>query len=181
MLSGTVRITYYSKWWFWGSRHCFSCGESADTTVNFWREEGWPNRRDWFHFWSCVAWDQPHGYDWHGSVNFQCCALSKPFGGYTMCPKYCSPEHSTFSPVYSSGADGKESTCNAGAPGSVPGLERSSEEGNGYPLQYSCLGNSMNRGAWQATVHGVAKSWTRLSEKHFRGSLAGVAFSGVMF
>ena len=44
--------------------------------------------------------------------------------------------------------------------GSVPGSERSPGEGNGNPLHYSCLENSMDRGAWQATVHGVAKSWT---------------------
>ena len=44
--------------------------------------------------------------------------------------------------------------------GSVPGSGRSPEEGNGNPLQYSCLENSMDRGAWQATVHGVAKSQT---------------------
>ena len=44
--------------------------------------------------------------------------------------------------------------------GSMPGLERFPEVGNGNPLQYSCLENSMDRGAWQATVNGVAKSWT---------------------
>ena len=47
--------------------------------------------------------------------------------------------------------------------GSIPGLERSPGIGNGNPLQYVCLDNAMDRGAWQATVHGVAKSWTRLS------------------
>ena len=47
--------------------------------------------------------------------------------------------------------------------GSVPGLGRSSGEGNGNPLQYSCLRSSTDRGAWQATLHGVTKSWTRLS------------------
>ena len=47
--------------------------------------------------------------------------------------------------------------------GSIPQSGRSPGEGNGNPLQYSCLGNPMDRGAWQATVHGVAKSWTRLS------------------
>ena len=46
------------------------------------------------------------------------------------------------------------------------GLEDSPGEGNGYPLQYSCLGNPMDRGSWQATVHGVKKSWTLLSDKH---------------
>ena len=46
--------------------------------------------------------------------------------------------------------------------GSTPGVGRSSGEGNGNPVQYSCLGNPMDRGAWWATVHGVAKNWTRL-------------------
>ena len=58
------------------------------------------------------------------------------------------------------GSDGKESACNAGESGLIPGSERSSEEGNGNLLQYSCLENSMDRGAWWATVHEVAKSWT---------------------
>ena len=48
-------------------------------------------------------------------------------------------------------------------PGLIPGLGRSPEEGNGYPLQYSPLENSMDRGAWPATVHGVIKSWTQFS------------------
>ena len=61
------------------------------------------------------------------------------------------------------GSDGKESVCSAGDLGSVPGLGRSSGEGTGYPLQYSCLKNSMDRGAWWATVHGVTKSQIRLS------------------
>ena len=56
---------------------------------------------------------------------------------------------------------GKEPACNAGDIGDlglIPGLERSPGEGNGYLLQYSCLEKSMDRGAWQATIHGVAKS-----------------------
>ena len=67
------------------------------------------------------------------------------------------------------GSDGKESTCNAGYPGSIPGSGRSPGEGNGNPLQYSCLENPMDSGAWRATVHGVAKSHTRLNNKtsHF--------------
>ena len=55
--------------------------------------------------------------------------------------------------------------------GSIPGLGRSLGEGNGYPLQYSCLENSMDRGAWQATVHGVTKSWIQLSDFHSLGIL----------
>ena len=65
------------------------------------------------------------------------------------------------------GSDGKESACSSGYPGSIPGLGGSPEEGNVYPLQYSCLENSMDRGAWQAPVHGVTKSQTRLSDWHF--------------
>ena len=61
------------------------------------------------------------------------------------------------------GSDGKESACNAGDSGSIPGSGRLPGEGNGNPLQYSCLGNPMDRGAWWATSHRVAKSWTRLS------------------
>ena len=62
------------------------------------------------------------------------------------------------------GPDGIESACNAGDISSVPGWGRSPEEMNGYPLQYSCLENSMDRGAWWVTVHGVAKSKTQLSD-----------------
>ena len=55
------------------------------------------------------------------------------------------------------GSAGKESACNAGDLGSIPGLRRSSGEGNGNALQYSCLGNSMERGGWRGTDHVVAK------------------------
>ena len=61
----------------------------------------------------------------------------------------------------------KKSVFNARDPGSIPGLERSPGEGNGNPLQYSCLENLMDRGAWPAPVHGVAKSWTQLSDFSF--------------
>ena len=61
----------------------------------------------------------------------------------------------------------KESTCNVGDLGSIPGLGRSPGEGNGYPLQCSGLENSMDRGDWQATVQGVTKSQTRLSDFPF--------------
>ena len=62
----------------------------------------------------------------------------------------------------------KASACNAGDLGSIPGLGRSPGEGNGNPLQYSCLENPMDGGAWWATVHRVAKSRTQLSDfTHF--------------
>ena len=66
--------------------------------------------------------------------------------------------------VASHGSDGKETACNAEDLGSIPGVGRSPGEGNGNLLQYSCLENSMDTGAWQVTTHGVTKSWTWLSE-----------------
>ena len=62
------------------------------------------------------------------------------------------------------GSEVKASACNAEDLGLIPGSGRSPGEGNGNPLQYSCLENPMDGGAWWATVHGVAKSWTRLSD-----------------
>ena len=58
----------------------------------------------------------------------------------------------------------QETACKAGDADSIPGLGKFPGEGNGNPLQYSCLGNPKDRGAWQATVHGVASSQTRLSD-----------------
>ena len=65
------------------------------------------------------------------------------------------------------GSDSKVSAYNVGDLGSIPGSERSSGEGNGNPLEYSCLENPMNGGAWYTTVHGVAKCRTRLSDFTF--------------
>ena len=75
-----------------------------------------------------------------------------------LCTKFTIPSN------FPGGADSKESACNAGDLGSIPGLGRSPGEGNGNPLQYSCLENPVDRGAWWATVHGVAKGGTRLSD-----------------
>ena len=65
------------------------------------------------------------------------------------------------------GSDGKASACNAGDQGSIPGPGRFPGEGNGNPFQQSCLENSMDRGAWQAIIHEVAKSRIRLSDFTF--------------
>ena len=62
------------------------------------------------------------------------------------------------------GSDSKAFACNAGHPGLILELGRSPGEGNGNPLQYSCLENSMDGGAWWATAHGVTKSWTQLND-----------------
>ena len=64
------------------------------------------------------------------------------------------------------GSDGKESACNSGDSGSIPGSGRSPRKGIGYPPQYSCLENSMDRVTWRATVHGVTKSQTWVSNSH---------------
>ena len=65
--------------------------------------------------------------------------------------------------IFENCSDGKELACNAGDPGSIPESRRSPGEGTGYPFQYSCLENSMDKGAWWATVHRVTKSQTWLS------------------
>ena len=65
------------------------------------------------------------------------------------------------------GSDRKETACNVGDLSLVPGLGRNPGEGHGNPLQYSCLENLMNGGGWQATVHGVSKSWTQQSDFTF--------------
>ena len=65
---------------------------------------------------------------------------------------------------FPSGSDSKESTCNMEDLGLIPGLGRSPGGWHGNPLQYFCLDNPMDREAWHAAVHGVAQSWTRLSE-----------------
>ena len=82
-----------------------------------------------------------------------------------LCPqspyRICSPPVSLWLPVCP-GSDGKESACNAGDPGLIPESGRSPGGGNDNPLQYSCLENPMDRGAWWATVHGLAKSQTQL-------------------
>ena len=72
------------------------------------------------------------------------------------------------------GSGSKESTCNAGDLGSIPGL-RSPGKGNGYPLQNSCLENLMDRGTWQAIVHGIAESQTRLNDFHILFFIVGVS------
>ena len=74
---------------------------------------------------------------------------------------------------------GEESACNAGDLGSIPGSGRSPGEGNGNPLQYSCLENPMDRGAWQATVHRVTRVGHNLATKPPRSQdTAGLGLQG---
>ena len=75
---------------------------------------------------------------------------------------------------FPSESDGKESAFSAGDVGSIPGSGRSPGRGTGHLLQYSCLENPMDRGAWQATVHVVTKSWTRLRDQHLHFSFKAI-------
>ena len=91
--------------------------------------------------------------------------LLHPFPTLFIISSYTLPfgEEGHLLSFFPSGSDGKASAYHAGDLGSIPGSGKSLEGGNGNPLQYSCLENPMDRGAWQATVHGIAKSWTQLS------------------
>ena len=101
------------------------------------------------HYWSNVAYMHPWRLHYMGIVD-------QIINNWQL---ICPPAHLGL-PCWLSD---KVSACSAGDPGSVPGSGRSPGEGNGNPLQYSCLANSRDRGAWWAIVHGVAKSQTRLS------------------
>ena len=82
-----------------------------------------------------------------------------------MWPEYCRLlTGSQFPDFQPGGSDGKKSVCIASGPSSLSGLGTPPEEENSNSLQYSCLENSMDRGAWQATVYEVAKSQTQLSD-----------------
>ena len=96
----------------------------------------------------------------------QDCGL-QPKAASSISPAHCSVQMSSFSNLcclvgFLGGSAFKESACNVEGVGSIPELGRSPEEGNGYPLQYPGLENSMD-----CVVHGAAKSWTRLSDFHF--------------
>ena len=75
---------------------------------------------------------------------------------------------------------GKKSACNAGYPGLIPGSGGAPGEGTGYPLQYPCLENPMDGGAWRAAVHGVTKSQTRLSDHQSLSCEGAVSVSGII-
>ena len=75
----------------------------------------------------------------------------------------CSQPASMVCPDFPDGLDGKESACNVGDQGSIPGSGRSPGEGNGNPLQYSCLENLHGQTSLAGYVHGITKSWTKLS------------------
>ena len=86
---------------------------------------------------------------------------------------------SLLSQAFPHGSESKESACNARDPGLTPGLERSPEEGNGYPLQCSCLENPRDGGAWWAAIYGVAQSQTRLKRLSSSSSSRGALWATV--
>ena len=95
------------------------------------------------------------GFEDFGFAFFFClCWVITVFSLVVVSSGYCSVH----------GSDSKESACNAGDSGSSPRWGKSPREGNGYPLHYSCMENCMERGTYRATVHGISKSWTQLSD-----------------
>ena len=101
------------------------------------------------------------------TVGSSCVFISTGFHFYRRIVSFYAKRRS-YKYIFSRGSpgssDGKESACPMGDPGRIPGLGRSPGEGIGNPLQYSCLENSMDRGVWWATIHGVAKSQIQLKD-----------------
>ena len=93
------------------------------------------------------------------------CRLSRPQHLHSCWQTASLDGFSTLVGYFPGGSEGQESACSAGDVGSIPGSGRSPGEGHGNPLQYFSLENPRDRGAWRATVHGVAKSRTRLSDQ----------------
>ena len=139
-----------------------------------WRDKPLPQlesdlaRDNWINGWKCPYWCEEHC-----PFLFPVCPSAGTISrGYCLCVglnlcsrtqrKTAGKHHLPGLPPTPHSLVGKESVCNAGDPGSIPGSERSPGEGKGYPLQYSGLENSMD-----CIVHGVAKSWTQLSDFHF--------------
>ena len=90
-----------------------------------------------------------------------------PILGKIKCPVFLEKLTESNIFCFPGGSEVKASTCNAADLGSMPGSGRFPREGNGNPLQYSCLENPKDGGAWWTIVHGVSKSWTRLSDFTF--------------
>ena len=112
------------------------------------------------HFPFCLAWF-PHSVI-KASLS-EDSQFDRSMSGINRCPHLCELhiENPHQAMGFPGGSDGKESACNAGDLGLIPGSGRSPGKGNGYPLQYSCLVNPKDRGAWWVTVHGVTNSGTR--------------------
>ena len=109
-----------------------------------------------------------------------CEVFTKDFLLLTGYKRHCAFNVVSFM-FFPGGSDGKESACNVGAPGSIPDLGRSPGGGSGYPLQYSCLENSMDREAWWAVVHELAESDKTEETEHTHGSTLSFQSSALTF
>ena len=121
-------------------------------------------------------WDSRSKFKWHfdplrDRSHSRTCALRSWTGHSKWAEQNYPRSGAGLSPGSSVGNDSIYKAGGSGDVGSIPGMGRSPGGGNGNPLQYSCLGNLMDTGSWRATVHGVAKSWTWLSDLHFFPSL----------
>ena len=121
-------------------------------------------------FLSCRLWRSHRlGWQWRRRICIFQCLQDIP-GQWNLLCYALTPISSPFLVTtlglqgFPGGSDGKESACDTGDPGLIPGLGRSPGEGKVHSLQYSGLENSMDRGAWWAKVHPVTKSWTQLSD-----------------
>ena len=150
--------------------------QSRNMPINKWEKVHWLLYKQQMRFKEYYnSWGHRVGYDWATELNWTELINTEGFPGSSADKEsICNPgdpgsiprsgrSHGEVSnPVFwgfLGGSDGKESACNAGDLGLISGLGRSPGEGTGYPLQYSCLENSMEREAWWATVHGVTKNW----------------------
>ena len=105
---------------------------------------------------------------WFSSPYYSCCCCRH---NLLFIHLFIPPAQEYYRFNFLGGSDGNESACNARDLGLIPGSGRSPGEGKGYPLKHSCLKNHMDGGNWRATVYGVAKSQTQLSNFHFHFSL----------
>ena len=137
-------------------------------TAKIWRQPGCPSVGDWINCaiarqWNIIQHKKENELPSHETTWRKQKCISPSEISQTEKAKYCVIPIIRYHGL-PCGSDGRKSACNASDLGSIPRSGRSPGEGNGNPLQYSCLENPMDRGAWQATVHQVAKSQTRLKK-----------------
>ena len=162
-LNSNILATWCEELTHWKRPRCWerlkAGGEGDDRGCDGWMASStqwtwvWVNSESWW--WTGRAgvpqfmWSQRVGHDGATELNWRI--------HFVFIRSVCKKD-------FPGGWNLKESDCNAGNTGSIPGKGRSPGEGNCYPLRYSCLENSMDRGAWRAIVHGITKSQTRLRD-----------------
>ena len=167
-----MRVLRTIQSWSWAQFHIWNWRDrlSAPSSSRIQAEQAWHNN----YGNSCPKWGEREGEN--ESIKFL--KSNRPNVGFFLIrlqglgislhvPQFCPLNHPFSWKGFPGGSEVKASAHNAGDLGLIPGLGRSPGEGNGNPLQYSCLENPMDGRAWWATVHGVAKSWTQLSNFTF--------------